>query len=873
MNDSSAPITRRQLLADSATLAAASMVATGLPASANKAPTISFRSAWQNDLDRPWLGAAYWAGPLQDWRVKGGRIECFNAAPGRNVQVLTVEHGGQYGTFTMSAKLGRMDGSPLGEGKGSAGFRIAILGTLGAYPDKRDYRNNLAFSSGLDAGITAQGGLFFGDVRKAKPGTIDLKQVRELKLELISEIEGNVSEAVLKLRASDAATQQVLGETTMRVPHEKLAGNLALMANYGSPLGQGGGKKAKKVQEEGFTAGNGAFWFSDWELHGSSLKRDDTHVFGPILFNHYSLSLGVMKMSVQLPPLGEKDNSTVALEVQRDGAWQATGKAVIHALARTAVFRIADWDATKDHAYRLVYALKFADGTEQVQHYEGTVRRDPTDKATLSVADISCNIHTAFPNTSYVANVGRIDPDLLAFVGDQFYENTAGFGIVTAPLESAAMDYLRKWYFHGWTWRELTKDRPSVSLPDDHDVYQGNLWGEGGAAKQTTQEAGGYELEPEWVNVVHRTQTSHHPDPWSKEPSKQGILNYYGPLTYGRVSFAVLADRQFKSGPEGKVPPTGDRGDHVTSLDFDPKTADIPGLELLGQGQMDFLKAWAQDWKGADMKAVISATIFTGMATTHGGPDGVLRADYDANGWPQSPRNAALREIRKAFAFHIAGDQHLPAVIHYGIDGARDAAVAFAGPAVNVGYPRWWDPSLKVNGRDLKDGLLGDFTDAFGHPMAVLAVKNGERRPRTPAWEHLMDKPSGFGLVRFDKAQRTVTIECYPFGTEFGKPGAPQMDTWPVIVKQQDNYARKPVAWLPTLHIRGVSKPVVQVIDEASGDIVYTLRLSEPRFEPFVFAQGKHTLRVSDPESGKVTEMKGVDASSKASASTLDIAV
>jgi glycosyltransferase involved in cell wall biosynthesis len=68
------------------------------------------------------------------------------------------------------------------------------------------------------------------------------------------------------------------------------------------------------------------------------------------------------------------------------------------------------------------------------------------------------------------------------------------------------------------------------------------------------------------------------------------------------------------------------------------------------------------------MKAVISQTIFTGMATTHGGDREVLRADYDQNGWPQSARNAAVREMRKAFAFHIAGDQHLPAVVHYGID-------------------------------------------------------------------------------------------------------------------------------------------------------------------------------------------------------------
>ena len=133
-------------------------------------------------------------------------------------------------------------------------------------------------------------------------------------------------------------------------------------------------------------------------------------------------------------------------------------------------------------------------------------------------------------------------------------------------------------------------------------------------------------------------------------------------MTYGRISFAVIADRQFKSGPEGKVPATGSRGDHVLDPNFDPKTADRPGLELLGERQMRFLREWAADWRGAEMKAVISQTVFTAMATTHGGNREVLRADYDANGWPQTPRNDALREIRKAFAVHIAGDQHLPAV-------------------------------------------------------------------------------------------------------------------------------------------------------------------------------------------------------------------
>lgn len=850
--------TRRDVLAGSAALAASGLLSETATWAADG---YVFRSAWQNDLDRVWLGADYWAGPLQDWRVKGGRVECINAAPGRNVQVLTCEHSGQGTGFRMKVKLGRVDGSPLGLGKGSAGFRIGILGTLAAYPELRDYRNNLAFSSGFDAGVTAQGGLFFGDVKKAVPGVIKLEGVNEVALELINE------GTALTLRAFNGDT--LLGETKAQVATEKLAGNLALMANFGAPQGGGGGagKKGKKAQGEAAGPGMGTFWFSDWEISGSSVKRDDSHGFGPILFNHYTLSGGVMKMSAQMPPLGEKDSHIVRLEVAQHAAWRVLAEAEIHPLARTATFRIEKWDATTDVPYRLVYAHKFADGTETLKTYSGTVRRDPVDQAVISVADISCNIHTAFPNAPYVAGVAKMNPDLMAFVGDQFYESTAGFGIVRAPLETAALDYLRKWYFHGWTWRELTKDRPSVSLPDDHDVFQGNLWGEGGAARTTTQEAGGYDLEAEWVNVVHRTQTAHHPDPWVKEPCKQGILNYFGPMTYGRVSFAILADRQFKSAPEGKVPPTGDRGDHVVDLNFDPKVADIAGLDLLGQQQLEFLKAWAQDWKGADMKSVISQTIFTGMATTHGGNREVLRADYDQNGWPQSARNAAVREMRKAFAFHIAGDQHLPAVVHYGIEGHRDAGVAFAGPAVNTGYPRWWEPTVKVNGRGMEAGLLGDFTDHFGHPMTVLAVKNGAIEPRKETMENLTDKTSGFGMVRFDKTAGLITIECWPFGLEFKE----QFPGWPVTVKLFDNYARKAVAWLPKLEVEGVARPVVQVIDEASDEIVYTVRAPGGSFAPWVFAMGRHTVRVSDPESGRVKELAGLEPAAENGRATIQV--
>ncbi len=106
-----------------------------------------------------------------------------------------------------------------------------------------------------------------------------------------------------------------------------------------------------------------------------------------------------------------------------------------------------------------------------------------------------------------VENIGKLEP------GDQFYEQSGGYCIRKDSREIATLDYLRKWMLHGWTWRELTKDTPSVSLPDDHDVFQGNIWGEGGDKAAGRQEADGYDFPGEWVNMVTRAQTSHHPDP------------------------------------------------------------------------------------------------------------------------------------------------------------------------------------------------------------------------------------------------------------------------------------------------------------------------------------------------------------------------
>ncbi len=855
----SEPITRRQFTADSTLAVAGAVVASQaggafVPSAAAQEGPESFQSQWDQALDRVWLGPDVWANPMQDWRVAGGRIECTKAAPDRNVHVLTHQTGDQEGTLEMSVKAGRVGGGSVGKGKGSFGFRIGILGTLGDYPELHDFRNNLwpAAGAGFDAGIASDGTLFVGAGTKGKVET----GAESLELSLKVAPAGKDGQYDISLTVKDAANGKVLGEATAKnVPGQRLIGNLALVNNFGAA-------RRRNQPNQGPNYGTGQFWFSDWKISGTKLTVSPEQTFGPILFSQYTVSHGILKLTAQMPPLGAEDEQSVTLELgDGSGGWKEAATETIHPLARTATFRVEGWDSTKDVPYRLRYGLKEKSGEAKTSYWEGKVRKDPVDKDELVIGDVSCNIHMIFPNVPFTQNMAKLDPDLLAFVGDQFYENCGGYGTFRDELRGAVIDYLRKWYFHGWTWRELTRDRPSLSLPDDHDVYQGNLWGEGGAARETTQEAGGYEMPVDWVNVVHRTQTSHHPDPYDSTPCKRGTSNYYGPMTYGRVSFAVLADRQYKTGPEGEVPPTGDRGDHVINPEFDPKTADLEGLDLLGANQMAFLRDWVSDWRGAEMKAVVSQTIFTAMATTHGGNLEVLYADYDANGWPQAQRNEALRVIRKAFAFHLAGDQHLPAVVHYGVDEHRDAGAAFAGPAVNVGYPRWWEPEkTHRNKKTGTEGLIGDFDDHFGNPLTVLAVKNGPYELPKPVLEMVNAKTSGLGLVRINKAERTFVVECWPYSTDPAQEGG-QMEGWPVTLTQRENYGRKAAAHLPTLKISGVKEPLVEVVEDATGELVYAIRLRpEETFQPHVFAEGAYAVKVSEPETGRSRTLTGLQA-------------
>lgn len=725
---------------------------------------------WGRLPDRVWLGPGYWANPMEDWRIRDGAAECWRRGGNRSVHRLTHRLTDPAAGFEMTVRIARIDVQGNDSG---AGFRVGIAGPLG------DYRADCFVGGGFDAGVTPEG-LRLGNQTVPLPAGFE---AADFRLSLSGRRAGGQVEVVLILGDGDG---QEIRQISTRVPPERLRGNVAIVNGY----------ERRTPRDRG-----GRYAFADWRLAGDGFTVTPGHAFGPILWSMYTLSDSrgdaghVLKLTALTGPLGEDDEPDVRLEVRRGDAWESLGRAALDRDSWTATFRAERWDATEAVPYRLAYRQRYRDGEAEDFFWSGTIRDEPRDRP-LRLGALTCQNAYAFPYQPVVDNLARLDPDMLYFSGDQLYENHGGFGVIRDEPEAAILNYLRKFYMFGWSFGAVMRDRPTVCIPDDHDVFQGNIWGESGKPMTgpDTSSVGGYRQPARMVNVVHRTNVSHHPDPAEPEPVLQDISVYYGDLVYGNVGFVILSDRQFKSGPEHVDSGPG-RADHVSDPDFDTSTIDRPELVLLGERQENYLRRWVEDWRGHTIKVILSQTVFAGVATHHGSYDGYLKADLDSGGWPQTARNRAIEILRPAQALHINGDQHLTTLVRYGVDEPRDAFWSFCTPAIAVGYPRWWRPDeLQMpHANRPPHGLpdTGDYVDGLGNHVHVYAVGNPEPGTEKHPYQLAHQKGSGFGFVTIDPAARTYRIESFRFSVD-AREGDPshQFPGWPVILDQATQTVR-----------------------------------------------------------------------------------
>ena len=473
-----------------------------------------------------------------------------------------------------------------------------------------------------------------------------------------------------------------------------------------------------------------------------------------IAFGIYTTSNNTLKLSAQLFPLYPEESRIVKLAFYIDNTWKVVQTEQVNEIGWSVLFRIDNWEVNKNIKYKLIHGKK--------AFFEGLIRKDPINKAEIKLAALSCNSNKdRGDRDEYVRNINTLDPDLIFFAGDQSYDHK---------------EHTAAWIKFGLQFRELFRDRPCITIPDDHDIGQGNLWGEGGKKSMRKDgNDGGYFFHPEYVKMVERAQTAHLPDPYHKEELDQGIKAYFTNLKIGDVDFAIIEDRKFKSGPNGKIPKQGPRADHINDPNYDPESINLPELVLLGDLQHEFLTQWGKK-KETKMKAVLSATGFCGGAHLHGRQSNRLHADLDSNGWPQHGRNTALRLIRDAGAVHIAGDQHLPTVIHHGIDEFDDGPWAFVVPAiVNNYYSRWWWPENEKPGEKSNDKLpwTGHYLDGFKNKINVQAYANPDSE----------SNGAGFGFIRFNTVANEVTFECWPRNIDLTEDDVQQFHGWPVKIK------------------------------------------------------------------------------------------
>ncbi len=496
-----------------------------------------------------------------------------------------------------------------------------------------------------------------------------------------------------------------------------------------------------------------------WQPKGDApakllVPRDQVVAFA--LYTHQN---GILKLSTQLYPLLPDETREVRLEFMRDGQWQEVKRESAQERGWSAHFRIDGWDNSHDVRFRVRHG--------ELAEFEGTIRRDPIGKDPIVVGALSCNSNaTTGPRASIVENLKRQNPDLLFFAGDQsYYHQQHTFG----------------WLEFGIQFRDILKDRPVITIPDDHDIGQGNVWGAYGKKAETPNgNDGGYFYPADYVNMVQRCQTWHLPDPADPNPVVRGIGLYYTSLELGGIDFAIIEDRKFKSGPKGNIPQMGPRPDHINDPSYDPKSIDLPGLELLGHRQLAFLRGWGQKNR-ATMKCVLSQTAFVGAVHIHGDPDNRLLADLDCNGWPQAGRRRALEAIRDANAVHVCGDQHLATLVKHGIDAFDDGPYGFTVPAiVNSYYGRWWHPENEQPGENPVEGTAlawtGNYRDGLGNPFRMLAYAN----PGDP--DDPKKRGDGYGIVRFRKSARTVTFECWPRFVNLTDGDSAQYTGWPRTV-------------------------------------------------------------------------------------------
>ena len=785
------------------------------------------------DSDAPsrrWLGAEWYANRLQDWRRVDGRIVCDDSRlPVRTAHQLCTriranpsvhEKAGLLRITTVVQPLGGtitrgcFAGILFGAGDESVDPRLSALVQQVPAPD-----------GGILAVVDGQGWPMFLDFSTERADKFSWSLPTDTSVDTLRVIGAMTNRSHGKFDPTRAVTLDLYIQRTrgavVNAPASTPGYNLTLEVSQGAEfirqakaldvaaasidgaLALVSHRSARK-QGIGWSFG-GIRYAVEGAPREAWLAEHPARAWGPVLACTYTLDRGdddshALTLVAHLPP--ETPFERLGLEVaSAGGQWRSAGEADYDAASSTVRFRLPQVDDVLGGRYRVGGVLQGA-----AFSYEGVIR---APRSELVVASMSCVKHVValkawnrsgvwFPHEDLVAHVAQHDPDLLFFAGDQIYEGD----LTGVDASNVLLDYHGKFGRWLWSFGSLTRDRPTVVIPDDHDVFHGNLWGSGGVSAVprdglSAQDAGGFKLPASTVNAIYRSQTGNLPPraPEVDAPVGQGIEPYSCRLRFGPGDFLVLSDRLWKDSASALVPEGTCVNGYFTAENFDPVSSDRAAARLLGEPQERLLARWSEERDAhSPRKFVLSQSPFVAAHTLPKGkddsvvptlqilregeapPDDEPAADTDTHGWPQSARGRAVASFARARALHLAGDQHFASVIQYGLQGWRDGSFVFTAPPIGNTWPRRWMPRAKGEGGGLP--FTGDFTDAFGNRFTMCAVANPRVSGVEPARLH--DLAPGYGIVRV-AADGTLVLEAWPRAEDpaVGRPWT----GWPFVVR------------------------------------------------------------------------------------------
>ena len=745
---------------------------------------------WQETITRPWPGPDLWANPAEDWTAKAGRLENTFSGGNRNLVPLTAELTPAAAPFTVRCRTDQV--STAFQLQGFVGIQVGLSAPSG------DFREAAILGTGLSAGIRCDGSLFIGNTLGA--GDKIPFPLRLISLELRGEPLAN-DRYKLSLNATDPSAR-LLSNVTTEVHASWLVGLVAFTVSSKEPPAIDPEKQRPPTppaipQDRGSDL---RMAFDRLLVTGDKVAEHPERSFGPILWTTQTPSNdGSLRLLVQAASFARNEKHDVFLIL--DG--KPSSSATLDAITRSAKFTVRRLDLTIPHSYEVTL-----DGSS----FKGNIHPLPKGRP-VTLAALACNNAGGFPHNELVANVSAHKPDVIAFLGDQVNELSGGYSYVVdqRPNERTLLCYLRKFAMHGWTWREILRDTPSLTLPGDHDVFHDKLWGCGGKLAEvykgygvSAQDSGGYKMAPEFVNAVHTTQTANLPTPIDPTIADNLISVFFTQWQYGPLDMAIISDHQFKSAPREVLPEAKIDNGWPTNPAFSSfRPPDRPNAELLGSRQEAFLTRWAPKADAATpIRLVLSRSIFAALTTQPGAtqsaayssklhvlkpgeypPDDQPNPDFGSNGWPQTKCHLALDLIKMAGAIHVTGDQDLGSTGQYGLTAYRDGPWWIATPPISNLWPCRWMPTIRgANPRAGAPRETGDFSDGFGNKITVAAVANPIEREHEPA--NLLNHPVGYSILTCDPASNRVTLANWPYWASPAKPAPNNLPYpgWPITI-------------------------------------------------------------------------------------------